>query len=194
MTNEHEITFLDSLAADTIVVPQVIDNLINDLKRMSYPKDDIDEIILSMDEAITNAIQETVRKEETTRTADDNERRKITIRYSIREDNFDATIIDHGKGLDLSRLKGFVPNIDSSNYYDQIVKYASESEKNRLTVRVNGKEITLKGIGVGLKVILAFMDSVSIDLIDKERVLANSVSEFTDGTILNLNRRRRYTA
>jgi len=47
---------------------------------------------------------------------------------------------------------------------------------------------------VGLKVILAFMDSVSIDLIDKERVLANSVSEFTDGTILNLNRRRRYTA
>jgi hypothetical protein len=36
------------------------------------------------------------------------------------------------------------------------------------------------------------MDSITIDLIDQKKVVANSVSETTDGTILNIKRRRRY--
>ena len=37
------------------------------------------------------------------------------------------------------------------------------------------------------------MDAVTIDLIDKEKVLSSSVSEHTDGTILNMKRKKRYS-
>jgi len=50
----------------------------------------------------------------------------------------------------------------------------------------------LKGIGAGLKIMTAFMDSITIDLIDKEKFISNSISDFTDGTILNMKRKRRY--
>ena len=189
---KHEINYLDSFNANTNVVPTVISSLLRDLRSMRYPQDEISEIILSMDEAITNAIQETIRKKHIENNPDLKERREITIRYTITDGDFDATIIDHGRGLDLQHLVGLVPNNLSKDYHDQIVRYATDAEKKRIIVRVNGNELTLKGIGAGLKIILAFMDAVTIDLIDRERVLASNVSEFTDGTILNLKRRRRY--
>lgn len=191
---KKEINYLDSFNADTSVVPTVIASLVNHLREMRYPREEIDEIILSMDEAITNAVQETIRKKDRAEEQINHERREITIRYNITDKDFDATIIDHGKGLDLQNIVGIIPDRESHDYHDQIIRYATESEKKRITVRINGKEITLKGIGAGFKIILAFMDTVTIDLIDKEKVISNSISEFTDGTILNLKRKRRYTA
>lgn len=75
---------------------------------------------------------------------------------------------------------------------NQIISYATESEKSKIKVRLNGEEIPLRGIGAGLKVILNFMDAITIDLIDKEKILSQSVSEHTDGTIFNMKRKRRY--
>ncbi len=186
------INFLDSYQADTSVVPEIINHLINSLKELDYHVDEIDEIVLSMDEAITNAVQETIRKQECLPRSDYEKRRAITIRYMIDDEGFDATIIDHGKGLNVNSLKGLIPDSKSKDYHSQIIRYASDAERKKLKVRLNGKEITLKGIGAGLKIILAFMDSVTIDLIDKEKVLSTSVTDFTDGTILNLKRTRRY--
>jgi len=187
---DKDIGFLDSFSADTAIVPQVINKLINDLNEVQYPQDEIDEIVLSMDEAITNAVQETIHKNTPQESLSD--RREITIRYTVRENEFDATIIDHGKGLDLFNIMNSVPDNESDEYHQQIISYASESEKKRIKVRVNNIEIPLRGIGAGLKIILNFMDSVTIDLIDKEKVLSPSVSEHTDGTIFNMKRTRRY--
>ncbi len=188
-----EINFLDSYTADTSVVPSVINILVENLTTMNYPRGEIDEIILSMDEAITNAVQETIRKKKALANCGCvDERREITVRYSITDNDFNATIIDHGCGLDIESLVGIVPNVESTDYHDQIIRYATESEKKKITVRLNGKVVPLKGIGAGLKIILAFMDSVTIDLIDKKKILSDSVSEHTDGTILNLKRKRRY--
>ena len=190
---KKEINFLDSYIADTSIVPSVIASLMNNLRLMNYPRDEIEEIVLSMDEAITNAVQETIRKKECeTPDCHEGERREITIRYNINATDFDATIIDHGKGLNIDSLEGIIPDKSSNEYHTQIVRYATESDKKKLTVRVNGKEISLKGIGAGLKIILAFMDTITIDLIDKKKIISDSVSEFTDGTILNLRRKRRY--
>jgi len=189
-----EIGFLDSFSADTAVVPIVINGLIENLKKFQFPQDEIDEIVLSMDESLTNAIQETIKKNERTLPEIDIriDRRDITVRYTISDDVFDATIIDHGKGLDLFNILNMVPDSGSANYKDQIVSYASDSEKAKILVRINGEEVPLRGIGAGLKIILNFMDSVTIDLIDKEKILSTSVSEHTDGTIFNMRRRRRY--
>lgn len=56
-----DIDFLNSYSANTSVVPEVIERLIGDLRKTRYTQDEIDEIVLSMDEAITNAIQETMK-------------------------------------------------------------------------------------------------------------------------------------
>jgi anti-sigma regulatory factor (Ser/Thr protein kinase) len=193
--NTHDIDFLNSYTANTAVVPEVIERLINDLKKISYIQDEIDEIVLSMDEAITNAIQETMKANEIAKRKfiSDDDRRDITVRYTISTDIFDATIIDHGKGLDIFNILNSTPQVGTTTYMNQIISYATESEKSKIKVRLNGQEIALRGIGAGLKVILNFMDSITIDLIDKEKVLSRSVTENTDGTIFNMKRRRRYS-
>jgi anti-sigma regulatory factor (Ser/Thr protein kinase) len=189
-SKEKEIVYLNSFSADTSVVPTVIDKLIKDLKKMNYPSEDIEEIILSMDESITNAIQETIKTNQFRNCH--HSLRDITIRYKIDKTEFDATVIDHGNGLDIFNILEEVPDDTSDGYHEEITKYASKSESKKLKVTVNGKDIPLKGIGVGLKIILSFMDNVTIDLIDKKRILAVCVSEDTDGTILNMKRKIRY--
>jgi len=195
LINTSVMKFLDSFCADTSVVPRVIDKLLSDLKSISCPEDEINEIVLSMDEAVTNAIQETIKKKKISLDAgaliNENDR-NITIGYTINRDEFEATIIDHGKGLDIFDILSTVPDNTSESYRDEIINYATESEKSKIKVRVNGREIPLRGIGAGLKIILRFMDDVSIDLIDREKVIASSVSEFTDGTIFKMKRRRRF--
>jgi anti-sigma regulatory factor (Ser/Thr protein kinase) len=186
----QEIAFLDSFIAETSIVPRVIDRLISDLRQAGYAQGDIDEIVLSMDESITNAVQETINKNRSR--SDMGDTRDITIRYTISREAFDATIIDHGKGLDLFNIMNTLPDNESRNYHEQIRIYASESEKNRIKIRLNGTEIPLHGIGAGLKIILNFMDAVTIDLIDREKIVSTSVSENTDGTILNMKRKKRY--
>jgi anti-sigma regulatory factor (Ser/Thr protein kinase) len=187
----NEISFLDSFKADTAIVPEVIDRLITDLKKSSYPQEEVEEIILSMDEAITNAVQETINtlKKEYEFSS---QNREITVRYTISQRGFDATVIDHGKGLDINKIVQKIPDSSSSLYHEQIFDYIKKAEIRNLQIRLNGSEIKLNGIGAGLKIILSFMDTVSIDLIDKKSVLAESVTEFTDGTILNMRRIRRY--
>ncbi len=191
MENMTEISFLDSFRADTAIVPEVIDRLIRDLKVAKYPQEDVEEIILSMDEAITNAVQETINTMHD-KFIQSRNNREITIRYTICQNEFDATIIDHGKGLDINKMLDKIPNSNSCRYYDQILNYIDNAKNDRLKIRVNGQEVQLNGIGAGIKIILSFMDSVSIDLIDKKSVLADSVTQFTDGTILNMRRMRRY--
>ncbi len=192
--NQQEIGYLDSFSADTSVVPEVINSLIRDLNKIEYHKDEIDEIVLSMDEAITNAVQETIKKRyQSGQPVDESiDRRDITVRYTVTAAEFDATIIDHGKGLDLFNIFHTVPDCRDDDYQSQIISYATESEKSKIKVRVNGREIPLRGIGAGLKIIINFMDAITIDLIDREKVLSTSVTEHTDGTIFNMKRSRRH--
>lgn len=190
--NDNKIKkYIDSFSADTITVPTVINQLLTDLNELNYPHEEIDEIVLSMDEALTNAIQETIRKEHIYSIHYGPETRDITVMYIITMDEFEAVIIDQGKGLDLQESIKKTPDKTSSNYFDQIAKYSSKAEKG-LSVRVNGQQISLKGIGAGLKIMCAFMDSITIDLIDKEKMISDTVSQVTDGTILSMHRKRRY--
>lgn len=186
-----EIQFLDSFNADTSIVHKVITRLITDLKEMNYPQPEIDEIIISVDEAITNAIQGTIRKQED-EYEPSSKFREITIRYKISNDNFNATIIDRGGGLDILKSLQIIPNTSADDYFSQIMHYITETDKQKIRLKVNGKEFLPRGIGAGLKILLTFMDSISIDLIDQERIVANTVSKYTDGTILNIMRDRRY--
>jgi anti-sigma regulatory factor (Ser/Thr protein kinase) len=191
MSDFIDINFLDSFRADTSIVPEVIDRLISDLRFSHYPQDEIDEVILAMDEAITNAVQETI-STLGTKYSNSQQNREITIRYTIGSAEFNATVIDHGKGLDIDKMIKKTPDQKSVAYHEQIFSYLETSTIDRLKIRINGKEVHLNGIGAGLKILLSFMDTVTIDLIDKQRIVADQVTEFTDGTILNMYRKRRF--
>jgi len=183
--------YIDSYNATSQTVPLVIDRLLADLKELDYPKEEIEEIILSMDEALTNAIQETIRKEHNLNIAYDPDVREITVMYIVSKNEFEAVIIDHGKGFDLQKSMEKTPDKNSFDYFEQITRYSYEKSSG-LHVRVNGRQISLKGIGAGLKIMCAFMDSINIDLIDKEKIVSDTVSPVTDGTILTMRRKRRY--
>ncbi|MFW6364941.1 MAG: ATP-binding protein [Spirochaetota bacterium] len=185
-----EINFVDSFSADTIVIRKVIDSLMNDLTKMNYPKEEKDEIILAMDEIITNAVQETLFTLQNNPTFGSGH--EISVRYRITDDNFDATIIDHGKGLDINTIFRKIPDSNAPDYKEQLIRYAHKSDGKKLKVRLNGKEISINGIGAGLKIILSFMDVLNIDLIDRDCVISDTVGCSTDGSIITMHRKRRY--
>jgi len=191
---KKEIEFLDSFRADPSVIPSVINELINRLKQAEYHPDEIDEIVLAVDEAVTNAVLNTIEKTRKTRISNEHpDRRDITVGYTITRKFFNATVIDQGPGLDIYNVLQSLPDSGSDSYISQIMNYVSKSEKKKIRVRINGREIpvSLTGTGQGLKIIMKFMDSVTIDLIDKKEILSSSVTEHTDGTILNMKRKRR---
>ena len=184
MSKDKEIRFLGSYAANTSVVSEVIGKLIKDLSKVGYSEEETFEIAISMDETISNAIKATIENEKQTA-----ETLYITIRYVVSETEFDATIIDHGSGFDFAQTLSDTPNSASDDYHDQIMNYGIRKDKS--TSSMVNKGISLKGIGAGLKIILNFMDSVSVDYIDKKDIIASNVTESTDGTIFNIKRERR---
>ncbi len=188
METKKEIKYLNSFKAETSAVTEVIANLVENLKKAGYPTKESDEIIISMDESLTNAIQSTIKRnnESSAQTWD------ITVRYIITENDFEATIIDHGSGINLLETLTKTPQAASACYYEQIKDYGKESDKNKLKLRVNGQEVCLSGIGAGLKIILSFMDSITIDMIDRKTIVSTDISGNTDGTIFNIKRKRRY--
>ena len=188
MTKDTEITFLKSFAVNTPMIPAIIDRLIHDLSKMEYQKRDIDEIALSMDESITNAVQATIKN-----TNRFSKNLYITIRYAVSEKEFNATIIDHGTGFDLIKTLRATPDRKSNDYHNQIMSYAIDAEISKTSLNINNKNknIFLKGVGAGLKIILNFMDSVTIEYIDKKTIIAANLSETSDGTIFNMTRKRR---
>jgi anti-sigma regulatory factor (Ser/Thr protein kinase) len=187
-----EINFLDSFSADTSTVREVLGRLAADLRQLACPQAEIDEILLSVDEALTNAIQMTIHQKKDIAASKPHVQREITVRYQITAEQFDATIIDSGGGFDILKSLKIIPDTASPDYHDQVINYVTDIDRKKIKLTINGKEVPFKGIGAGLKIMLAFMDSITIDLIDQKKVVANSVSETTDGTILNIKRRRRY--
>jgi anti-sigma regulatory factor (Ser/Thr protein kinase) len=186
--------FSRSYRASPDIVQDVIEQLISDLKYHGYAQPEIDEIVLSLDEAITNAIQVALAlKQENHGTRESADSSDITIQYSMTDDAFDATVMDRGKGFNIFNILSTTPRIGSANDINQIISYASDSEQAKIRVRVNGEEIPLHGIGAGLKIILNFMDTVTIDFIGESREkVSRPESRNAGGTILHMRRQKRY--
>lgn len=186
-----EIQFIDSFRADTAIVGEIMKSLETDLKSMKYPRSEIDEILVAADEAVTNAIQGTLRKRKAG-TRGRSAGREITVRYHVTDEGFDATIIDHGGGLDMYRCLKEIPDATSADYHRQVMDYTASKARTRKKLVTDGREMPSGGVGAGLKILLSFMDSVEIALIDRRDIVGSSVTGHTDGTILNIRRRRRY--
>jgi len=192
----QSIEFQESFKADTRVLAYLIDKLFDDLKKAKYSEDEAQEIVVAVDEAVTNAILETIKA---SGDVDDDfstelraeilkNTKSIAIRWIITPDDFHATVIDRGGGLDLEQINKEIPQVQDENYLEQVKNY---EDNGNIIVRFNGKNIRLKRLGAGLKIMQKFLDAVIIDLIDSKSILSETVSKNTVGTILNLYRKRR---
>ncbi len=190
------IEFQESFKADTRVLAYLIDKLFVDLKKAKYSEDESQEIVVAVDEAVTNAILETIKasgdveEEYSTETRAEilKNTKSIAIRWMITPNDFHATVIDRGGGLDLELINKQIPQVKNDNYLEQIKNYENNGN---IIVRLNGKNIKLKRLGAGLKIMQKFLDTVIIDLIDSKSTLSETVGKNTVGTILNLYRKRR---
>ncbi|MCK5268187.1 MAG: STAS domain-containing protein [Spirochaetes bacterium] len=194
-TRESEnILFQDSFVADTKILAYIIDRLFRDLEKADYPHEDSQEIVVSVDEAITNAILETIKA--TGEVIDDldmtyhaNTVKTIAVKWEIKPEEFFATIIDHGSGFDMNKIKTTIPDTTGNDYLAQVGEY---QQKCNLQVRLNGENITLNRLGAGLKIMTAFMDAIIIDLIDVKESDTGKLDKEANGTILNLYRKRKH--
>lgn len=190
------ITFHESFEADTRILSELIDRLFDDLSRAGYSEEDSQEIVVAMDEAVTNAVLETIKAtgeilDDFSATFTKGPVKIIAVKWEITPDSFTGTVIDHGAGLDLGEVQLRTPQTGTDNYLDQVGEY---QHKCNLSMRVNGQDIEIKRLGAGLKIMATFMDDIFIDLIDSCKTVSSTVSHHTTGTILNLHRNRRHMA
>ena len=187
------IVFQDSFEADTKVLSFIIDKLFKDLDRAGYEEDEAQEIVVAVDEAITNAVLETIKttgevEEDLSITFKMDKVKAIAVRWEISAEEFYATVIDHGSGLDLHAVEDRLPEASGHDYLNQVKEH---QQKGNIRLLLNGEEIELKRLGAGLKIMASFMDTIVIDLIDSKKTLSDKVATSTLGTILNLYRARR---
>lgn len=190
------IVFHDSFEADTRILSYLIDHLFQDLEKAGYNEEEAHEIVVAVDEAITNAILETIKatgevEDDLTIAFDSSKVKSIAVKWEITPNEFYATVIDHGSGLDLATIQETVPRVDRQDYLGQVDSYQNQCN---LHLRLNGEEIEIKRLGAGLKIMTSFMDAIFIDLIDAKKSLSQKVKHSTTGTILNLYRRRKIPA
>lgn len=185
----EKIEYLKSFGPETKFVPLVIEDLSKDLRHSSFLEHDIMEIIMAVDEALTNAILETAKSTQsiTDSTKQELSDNSVSVRWSIDEDKFAFTVIDQGRGLDLDIMLGRVPVPKNKDYFETVQEY---EKKDQLLIRINGQPVEVKRFGAGLKIILSFMDLITIDYIDKEEIISKKISGATQGTIFNMIRFR----
>lgn len=187
------IRFHDCLDADTNRLGFIIDRLFSDLGQAGYCDEEANEIVTAFDEAITNAIYETVKEINEMQSGCLNAKmekspKAIVVSWKITPDDFSVSIADHGSGLDLKEQEKRTPKTNAEDYLDQVQKYQNACD---LSISVNGQAVELKRLGVGLKIITNMMDHVNITLIDQNAALPASSGATAAGTILALHRARR---
>ncbi|MDR2734657.1 MAG: ATP-binding protein [Spirochaetota bacterium] len=187
------IRFYDCFAADTNRLGFIIDRLYSDLAQAGYCDEEKNEIVTALDEAITNAIFETIREVGGIQTFCPNARiekspKAIVVSWKITPDDFSVSIADYGSGLDLNKQRDRIPKTDAADYLSQVQKYQQDCN---LSITVNGQAVELQRLGVGLKIITNLMDHTHITLFDQNDALPAPDSTAA-GTILALHRARRF--
>ena len=144
------------------------------LSQNSFGEDDISQIVLAADEALTNSITANVsnQSEET-----------IICRWRIENSKFTLLILDYGRGLKISETVSddYEPaprNLD--NYLGDIKQHQSDSPGQLPFGGINKPH---KNMGKGLKIIRSLMDTVKILYHNNETITDNHLDNKINGSI-----------
>jgi anti-anti-sigma factor len=192
---DSSIHYYDCLESDTRILSSLLDRLFDHLAQAGYCEEEANEIVVAFDEAVTNALFETIKETGEmvdillrTKEKEENPPKIVVVTWRITPDTFTATVIDHGSGLDLKSEEENAPDTNSENFLQQV---SDHQVKSNLHVTINGEAVEFKRLGMGLKIMTNLMDSVHITLIDPHEAVSKTVNSQTMGTILTLRRARR---
>lgn len=173
------ILFCGTLGADLKQVRPVLDRLAADLEQAQVGDETADEIQVAFDEALTNAVIETLRNNEA-HTDHDPQHRSILVNWEIQAGGFFATIVDCGGGIDLGRTMMGLPRFGSDRFEDDLERHQAA---NDVSFRHQGETRMVKRLGAGLRLMAAFMDSVVF------RLIADNVPHKRAGSVTQLYRK-----
>jgi anti-sigma regulatory factor (Ser/Thr protein kinase) len=141
-----------------------------------FGEDDISQIVLAADEALTNSITANVtnHSEET-----------IICRWRIVNAKFTLLILDYGRGLKVSESYSddYESPRDLENYLGSIKQHQTSSSGQLPFGGVNKPH---KNMGKGLKIIRSLMDTVKILYHSNESITDNPLDNKINGSIVEL--------
>lgn len=153
-------------------------SLCESLRKHGFQEEDIIQIELACDEALTNSISANV---------SNNCDETIICRWVIKDLKITVYILDYGSGLKIDSIDTSITSSNTSSdiqSYLQDIKNYQESKKNVLPYK--GIKVGHKNIGKGLKIIYSLMDSVKILFHSNGVVLDNPNAENINGSIVEL--------
>lgn len=153
-------------------------SLCESLRKHGFQEEDIIQIELACDEALTNSISANV---------SNNSDETIICRWVIKDLKITVYILDYGSGLKIDSPDTSFTSANTSSdiqSYLQDIKNYQESKKNILPYK--GIKVGHKNIGKGLKIIYSLMDSVKILFHSNGVVLDNPNAENINGSIVEL--------
>lgn len=151
----------------------------NTLSQNGFSEDDISQIVLAADEALTNSITANVsnQSEET-----------IICRWRIVDAKFTLLILDYGRGLKISETvsddyEEEPTGQDLDNYLKDIQQHQTKTPGQLPFCGVNKPH---KNMGKGLKIIRSLMDTVKILYHNNETITDNPMDNKINGSIVEL--------
>ncbi len=181
----ESIAYQESISPNPDVLSKVIDRLSRDLENAGVNKYEANDILVCLDEGLTNAVLETMKHTRKIKRNSYNDR-SIVVRWEIRPNAFFATIVDHGGGFNIRNISKALPEARQKDYMRQIEAYQQSKE---IKFKADGRNKNIKRFGAGLKIMTSLMDVIMVDLINTKKDLFKESSDDVSGTILNMYRR-----
>lgn len=145
------------------------------LETHKFTKEDIFQITLACDEALTNSITANISQ---------NSEETIICKWRIQNMKFSLLILDYGKGFKMSETTMSNPTpTNLEDYTKQISDYQKQVDRK---LPYDGIEKSHKNMGKGLKIIHSLMDTVKISFHSNAEILDTPDVSKINGAILEI--------
>ncbi len=174
---ESENSYVMFLPPDMQSVRLFRQELTLSLERHSFPKEDIQQIELACDEALTNSISANVNNE-----SDET----IICRWKIQGQKFTLILLDYGRGVPPEKID---PTKQSpASLADVMDKFKQMQEESPRILPFSGVQKSHKNMGQGLRIITKLMDTVKIMYHGGDNTIQTNPEEGSniDGSIMEL--------
>lgn len=147
------------------------------LKQHSFEENDISQIVLAADEALTNSISANL---------SNNSLENIICRWKIRETKFTLVVMDYGKGIKLNQDISNCSDCEKADLIQYIEKIKKHQEKKSGILPFSGIPKIHRNMGHGLKIIKKLMDTVRVLYHCNGEISENLQEDNVSGSILEI--------
>ena len=160
------------LPPDMLAVKRFRTELEASLNSHGFPREDIEQIELACDEALTNSISANIKYscQET-----------IICKWKIENLKFNFLILDYGRGVPAEKIT----HIDKPNTLGELLERFKSTNSDLRQLPFSGVCKSHKNMGQGLNIIKKIMDKVSVFYHKNDDIL-ESFSETAEGSILEM--------